>query len=128
MEDNDETRELFILDVLRRLARQRVAAISRDGYWMIERGIEHSPEIDEAIRTCHMRGWVDVLADAVPTTTETSHGTSDKGRQPVYRLTDAGWNAINRKHQMDVFSLVIAFTSLLVSGAGLIVSLIAILK
>jgi len=59
--------EQFILSVLRKLARQRVALILQPGnVWVIEKAIQRNDDVDEALRTCHLRGWVEPIENAIP--------------------------------------------------------------
>ena len=58
---------------------------------------------DVAVRTCHIRGWVEILHESIPT----GH-IQFEGRCPVilqemdsrtmYRLTEGEWSVINRSH------------------------------
>ncbi len=62
-------REWRIRTTLRALARQRVALILQPGNaWVIENAVsDQDDDTASATRTCFMRGWVEPLADAVPT-------------------------------------------------------------
>src|ERR1051325_8216678 len=69
----DFRRERFIRKTLRRLARQRVRLVVPLGHpptnvWVAEHAVQEETDdgIAAAIRTCHMRGWVELLHDAVP--------------------------------------------------------------
>jgi len=131
MEDGDANRERFILSVLRRLARQRVALLLQPGdVWVIEYAVEDEKNVAEALRTCHMRGWVEPLAHALPTGKVAPNGTLPEKlfttEKPLYRLTDSGWSAIHRTHSWDVFACTIAGIGLIVSLSSLIVAVIAL--
>lgn len=91
--------------------------------WVIEDAVVQTAGIAEALNTCHMRGWVEVLSQTVPTSEVGPDGKILKRfeTQPVYRLTEAGWNTINRSHAWEVFACLIALVSL-------VVSLVALLK
>lgn len=57
--------------------------------------------MDEALTTCLMRGWVEVLVGAVPKGQVAKDGLPDcdepfKGHGTIYRITDSGWAVINR--------------------------------
>jgi len=113
-------RERFIRKTLRRLAAQRVGLILQPGdVWVIERAVSEAEEkVAEALRTCHLRGWVEVVSDAVPQaqlgpTGELPNESSPRGRAPVYRLTDAGWNQIRRTHMWVILTFAVALASLI---------------
>ena len=94
--------EFRIRRVLRRLARQRVAMILQPGNaWVIEYALDHDHETEAALRTCHMRGWIDIMHNAVPSANLTPDGLlqdklNPKQVETMYRLTEAGWSVINR--------------------------------
>ena len=94
-------RERRVRRVLRSLAGQRVVAVLQPGnVWLIENAPE-LPGKEEAITTCLMRGWVEVLQDAVPKGQLGPDGLPDrdepfKGHGTIYRITDSGWAVINR--------------------------------
>lgn len=111
-------RERKIRKALRALARQRVAAVLQPhGVWVVEHAPTNLPFQDEAIRTCLLRGWVSVLEDAVP------QGSLEEDRLPngplfqkqaaIYRLTEAGWMAINRSHTWVLATFFVALLTLL---------------
>ncbi len=89
---------------MRGLARQRVALILQPGnVWVIEKALITSDEIAAALRTCDMRGWVEVAENALPHGKLFPDGSLPKGElfssaEPVYRLTDSGWAVINRHY------------------------------
>jgi hypothetical protein len=125
----DWRRERFIRRVLRKLSRQRVALILQPGnVWVIEKALGGGDREKEALRTCHMRGWTDVLANAVPKMDLAPDGTVPQeirvaGREPIYRLTDSGWQVIHRTHGWIVVTCIVAFLALLATILGLVVSL-----
>lgn len=105
-------REYSIYRTLKQLSKQRVEKII-NGVWFVYPGVQGTDENIENIQTCLMRGWVEVLHEAVPSGTL----NSDRPLPPdqifdkvndVYRLTDSGWNAIHRTHQLFVLSIIIA--------------------
>jgi hypothetical protein len=96
--------------------------------WVIERAVMEEGDVPEALRTCHMRGWVEPLASAVPAGRLTPAGQPlaagpAPAAKPLYRLTDSGWGAINRSHQWTVLAAVIAAASFAVSALGLVIAL-----
>jgi hypothetical protein len=96
-------RERRVRRVLRSLAGQRVVSVLQPGnVWLIENAPE-LPGQEEAVSTCLMRGWVEVLHNAVPKGQLGPDGLPDrnepfKGRGTIYRITDSGWAVINRTH------------------------------
>jgi hypothetical protein len=107
-------RERAIRKVLRCLSRQRVAMILQPGnVWVVELAPSESSELDPILRTCHLRGWVEPIANAVPRGRLAPNGGLPEGRvfdgeAPIYRLTEGGWQALNRTHHWVVFTAVIA--------------------
>src|SRR5438132_685591 len=96
-------RERAIRRALRGISRQRVIVAVPGAPWVIERA-ERFDGIVEALLTARIRGWVDVIYENVP------HGTlpadvgdlsklNFSGETTIYRLTEAGWSALNRTHQ-----------------------------
>jgi hypothetical protein len=77
-----------------------------------------------------MRGWVEIVENAVRHH-EIDATSLDGPRQspmrmwpsrtaPVYRLTEGGWNAINRTHGWIVSTWLLTLISLVVSIAALL--------
>lgn len=95
-------RERNIRRTLRSLAGQRVVMILQPGnLWVIENAPSNLPFQKESLSTCLMRGWIEVLQDAVPKGDLTPDGLFDfdrsfKSTEAIYRLTDSGWSVINR--------------------------------
>jgi len=88
-------REWFIRKVLRKLSRQRVSLILQPGnVWVIEKSVGEEEQVDEALRTCYLRGWVEPIEKAIPHGKLTSNGKLPEGyifteSKPIYRLTEA---------------------------------------
>lgn len=121
----DWSRERAIRKTLRKLSRQRVALILQPGdVWVVENAIGHDDDTEAALRTCHLRGWVEPVADAVPMGDLTPEGQLPPGSlttRPCYRLTEGGWAALNRAHSWVVAGCLVAVTALIAS----IVSIVA---
>lgn len=120
-------RERAIRRVLKRLARRRVVKILQPGNgWLIEHAVTEDEEgVAEALRTCDMRGWVEVVEDAVPhRTVDASGALSDDlaGVAPIYRLTDAGWQQIRRTHTWVLFTFAVALLTLLATIVALLLA------
>jgi hypothetical protein len=97
----DFRREREIRRVRRGLARQRVRLVLKPGnVLVIEKALDTSGEgVQAALHTAEIRGWVEILEDAVPAAKLGPQGqlpTEWERRAPIYRLTGAGWNAIHR--------------------------------
>jgi hypothetical protein len=120
--------EAFILRTLRRLADQRVVMVLQPGnVWVLDRALDASDDEHAALRTCHMRGWVEPLVEsAVP------HADISALREEgdirvtsssiVYRLTDSGWNAINGTHNWVIRTYAVSLLALIVAVAALVVA------
>jgi hypothetical protein len=127
----DWKRERFIRKVLTRISRQRVAIILQPGnVWAVERAVsEDQPNVAEALRTCHMRGWVEPLSDAIPKANFTPKGNLTesleiKGSSPIYRLTEGGWNVIKRTHGWIILTFIIAAATLFATLIGIYVTVL----
>ncbi len=113
---NDLVYSWRIFRVLRRLSKQRVALVLQPGnVWVIERAVPDDDETDALLKTCFMRGWVEPLEKSIPKGKLKPDGSLPDGEifklsGPVWKLTDSGWAAINRSHQLAVLGL---FLSLL---------------
>ena len=124
-------REQFIRKTLHKLARQRVAMILQSdnvNVWVIENSLPNDDRTEVALRTCHMRGWVEPLSSAIPRGVLTEQGTlpedfefSDYG--PLYRLTEAGWNAIHRIHGWVIGTFIVALGTFIVGIVTLVITL-----
>lgn len=112
-------REFRILRYLRKLARQRVSMVLRPGdVWVIENAVEPSEEMENILLTCLLRGWVEQHAQNIP------HGKLGNLENPstpmfqstatVYRLTDSGWNAIHRTHELSILAVLLTIGSVFI--------------
>jgi len=124
-------KEQAIRRALRGLARQRVATILQPGNMLVvERGPSRREPSDAALRSCHLRGWAEPIANAVRSGTLGPEGTIPDGQVydrvgPIYRITEAGWHVLHRSHAWIVMTLVIALASLVATLLGFIVSRLA---
>jgi hypothetical protein len=106
-------REYSIYKTLRLLAKQRVALVLPGNVWVIEKAIPQTETNLENLQTCMMRGWVEILHDSVNAGRLTPDGHLPNGnpfqsKQPIYKLTDSGWNAIHRTHITGLLGVIIA--------------------
>jgi hypothetical protein len=123
-------RERQIRRALRAVSRQRVALVLQPGNVpVIECSPPHDQEwFDTGIRTCLIRGWVEVLHDDMPTGKLNFSGSNPQLRpnmmpQTHYRLTEGGWAVLNRSHGWVIATFVVSIIGLLVGIASLFVSL-----
>jgi hypothetical protein len=111
-----DEREHAIRRALRALARQRVALIVQDAIgqdlFVIEQAPDDRQDLYEALRTCHMRGWAEILSGAIPAALLTENGrlpsTFPQNAKPIYRLTYAGWAQLRRTHEWLIATFVVA--------------------
>lgn len=114
-------RELAIRRTLRGLARQRVAIVLQPGNLLVvEKAIQRDEDTNANLLTCKMRGWVEVLEDAVPAASLMPDGRLPPNfqferREPIYKLTSAGWSVIHRSYPLAILALVISIASLALS-------------
>jgi len=125
----DSKREKKIEDVLRGLARQRIVAILQPGnVWVIERSLQVDEEVECALTTAYLRGWVEPLPHAFP-----SNKLNEAGGLPVdwegftdvkfmYRLTEGGWSIIRRSHSWILRTFWIAVATLIATLGGIYLS------
>ena len=124
-------RERFIRKTLRRLSQQRVYGILQPGnFWVIEKAVseDEDDKVVGALRTCNIRGWTEILADAVPRGKLTPEGGLPKGElfsgeAPIYKLTEAGWNVIHRSHEWVVVTCIVAITTLIAAVIGIFINI-----
>lgn len=123
----DFTTERRIRLLLRRLSRQRVAMVLQPGgVWVVEKAVEGGREVEADLNTCFMRGWIEPLANAVPTGKLTSPTSMPamSGRTTIWKLNDSGWYVINRSQLWIMAGLLVAGLSLLVAAVALVVTLL----
>jgi hypothetical protein len=123
-------RERAIKRALRKIAQQRVATILQPGNVLV---IECAPTQLEAsaeiLHTCHLRGWLEVIDHAVPTTTLSADGRIPEAflrnpeRRPSYRLTEAGWHVINGTHIWLVATFWVSFAALIAAALAIALQL-----
>jgi hypothetical protein len=112
-------RERRIRSVLRKIARQRIALILQPGNVLVmELALQRNDDVEADLQTCLMRGWVEILHPSLPTGEITDDlrlpdGDMFTSRQTHYRLTEAGWAALNRDQAWKLVNTLIASASLL---------------
>lgn len=116
----DFYREYKIIKHMRKLACQRVAMVLQPGHvWVLEKAPPSNEENDHILLTCWIRGWVEPHSFEIPQGQLTSEG----GLPPVdsirhanfYRLTDGGWNAIHRTHQLSILTIMLTIISIILA-------------
>jgi hypothetical protein len=113
---------------LRALSRQRCAMILEPGnVWVIENAVANDTQTRSNLNTCCMRGWAEVLHQAIPTGSLLPDGSIPAGffdrHSTTYRLTDSGWAVINRVMPLSWVSLSISCLSFVVAVASAVTSL-----
>lgn len=121
-------RERDVRNALRRIARQRVAMILQPGDVIV---VENSPPnaewFDVAARTAHIRGWVEILHDAMPTAQVRFEGGTPLipeqwNPKAHYRLTDGGWSVIHGTHAWTVATFIVSLFALFASAIAVVVT------
>lgn len=103
------------------LSRQRVRFVMQPGnVFVMDLVPKRHKDTDAILLTCLMRGWVEVLQEGVPAGQLTPDMTLPSGPMFTetithYRLTDGGWNAINRAHKWTMFGGYVGFLGLLIA-------------
>lgn len=125
-------RERQVRRALKAVARQRVAIVLQPGnVHVIERGTPDEEWFELGIRTCHIRGWVEVLHESLPTTTVRFQGnhpliSQDAKAKNHYRLTEGGWAVLNRSHAWVLATFLVSTVGLVVSIASLVLAWLAL--
>lgn len=93
---------------------------------MIEKALHDDEKTEAALRTCHMRGWVEPLEHAIPKGKLTPEGRLPEGNifqrvGPLYRLTEAGWQVVHRTQTWVKATFAVALATLVASIISLIV-------
>jgi hypothetical protein len=120
---DDFKRERQIRRVLSGLARQRVALVLQPHKsWVIERALKRDEVTEAALMTCLMRGWIALLQEDVPTGSLTDDMKLPSGpmftrTETIYRLTEGGWNALNRMHVWTAAGVLVAIGTAIISIA-----------
>ena len=84
----DWRRERDIRAVLRSLAKQRVVSFDAGhNAWIVK---DPLPADDEALNTCVIRGWIEVLPHGAVEKRVADDPRTTKVRIPLHRLTDSG--------------------------------------
>lgn len=126
---SDWKRERFIRRILVKLSRQRVRGILQPGnVWVVEKAVRSGKGVDEALRTCHLRGWIEPLVNALPQGELTEKGELPEGDifnrvGPVYRLTEAGWHVIRQTHYWVVATFLVAAATFVTTILAVIIAL-----
>jgi hypothetical protein len=100
--------------VLKKLARQRVAMILEPGNVpVVERAIGRNEQTKAFLLTAQIRGWVDILhEDMLTGKLDDNRGINTEqpfqSKENHWKLTDSGWGAIQRRHQLSILNLSIA--------------------
>lgn len=85
--------------------------------WVVENAPTDLPDYQEALCTCLIRGWIEVLHEAVAQGNLSTDGMPDvmapfKSSGTIYRVTDSGWSVINRTHAWVMATFSVALLAL----------------
>lgn len=116
----DLYREYKIIKHMRKLARQRVAMVLQPGnVWVLEKAPPHNEESDQILLTCWIRGWVEPHSFDIPQAQLTPEGglpsAASIKRANFYRLTDGGWHAIHRTHELSILAIMLTIISMILA-------------
>ena len=122
MFDYYSKRERAIRGALKTIARQRVALILPGNVLVLERSPPPTESFDEAVQTCLIRGWAEVLYEEMPSRQFEFQGKapvySETSTRPHYKLTEGGWNAIRGTHSLVIVAIVLSALSLAAGAAS----------
>ena len=125
-------RERKIRWVLKKLSGQRVVRILQPGnVWIIEKALvtNQNEDVEAALRTCFMRGWIEVMEENVRHGSPLPDGSTPtpwvQTTGPTWKLTDSGWAAIHRRHQRELIGILIAAISVLIAAISAWLAFIA---
>ncbi|WP_223923602.1 hypothetical protein [Geobacter sp. AOG2] len=113
--------------LLRQLAKQRVRGVLQPGnVWVLEFAVQDTEVNQALIYTCQLRGWVELLHESIPTGHLNSDGSFTMGmpfdsKKHIWKLTDSGWAAIQRRHEITIIGILITLI-------GVIAAVISIFK
>jgi hypothetical protein len=128
----DFYRERLVRRALKAVARQRVVMVLKPGnVHVVERSTPNEEWFEVGVLTCHIRGWVEVLHEGLPTGEVQMHGQSPRlpaemPRKTHYRLTEGGWAVLNRAHGWVIATFITSGLGLLVGLASLAVAWLAL--
>lgn len=131
---DDFIRERQVRRALKAVARQRVAIVLQPGnVQVIERGTPDEEWFELGVLTCHIRGWVEVLHENLPTGAVRFQGSDPKLPSEMraknhYKLTEGGWAVLNRSHAWVLAIFMVSVVGLIVALASLAVSWLALPK
>lgn len=115
-------REYSIYKTLTCISKQRVVLLLQPGNaWVIEKAFPDTDQNQANIRTCIIRGWVDLLHESIPSTNLDDNYDlskeleSNNNKKDIYKLTDSGWNAIHRTHVITLLSIIIALLGVFIT-------------
>ncbi len=128
----DLRQERQIRRALRAISRQRVALVLQPGNVQV---VELSPPNEEwfevGVRTCLIRGWVEVLHENLPTGAVRMEGTTPQPSSQMtpkthYRLTEGGWAVLNRSHGWVQATFLVSSLGLVAAVASLAIAWLAL--
>ena len=130
----DYLRERKVRRTLRGIARQRVAIVLQpENVQVIERSPPREEWFELGVRTCLIRGWVEILYENLPTGQVTFRGNTPNISDRIYpethyKLTEAGWAVLNRSHAWLVATFLVSSVSFVTSALALVVAWLSMPK
>jgi len=108
--------ERLIREVLKKLSKQRVVGIAEGNAWIISGGIKVDDEIEAALRTCSMRGWIEPVTGTIPQYNVSKDFKFNKEKPgPAYRLTEVGWNVIHGSYILIKATFCVTIITLIIT-------------
>lgn len=124
-------RERQVHRALKAVSLQRVAIILQPGnIQVIEQGTPNAEWFELGVRTCHIRGWVEILHENLPTGALRFNGKEPQLPDEMvgknhYRLTEGGWAILNRSHAWVLATFWVSAIGLIAAVASLLVAWLA---
>ncbi len=130
---DDFANEYQVRRALKAVARQRVAMVLPGNIPVVERAAPDEEWFEIGIRTCQIRGWVEVLHENQATGKvkfdgNTAQLPTEMTSKNHYRLTEGGWAVLNRSHGWIVATFIVSTVGLVVTAAPLVSSWITLIK
>ena len=90
---------------------------------VIENALVDEEKVVAALQTCHLRGWVEPIEHAVPSGQVNADGSLPAGpiftgEKTLYRITEGGWQVINRYYPWIIGTFFVALVTPLVTIAA----------
>ena len=77
---------------------------------------------NNALLTCRARGWAEPMTVGAIDSAIDPTADRPQERFTVYRLTDSGWNAVQRTHDWIVRTVIVAALTLVATVVGIVIA------